>query len=367
MLRSLFNVMTKEAIQTLRDRRMTFILMIAPLLQLSLFGYAVNFDVDHLPTVVCDQDATPKSQELLQGFFANAIFTRAADVLDPAAAQRALESGAAEVAVIVPHGFTREAGREAGPEVQVIVDGTDTTRAQVAQADAREFLVEHGLSAATAAIGPPLVLEPRILYNPRLSSPVYMVPGILGMLLMQATAFLTAMGLAREKEAGTLEQVLVTPIRPSVLLAGKTLPFVFVGLFDIVGVILIGSLLFAVPVRGSLPLLGLGGFLYVFSTLGFGILLGTLASSQQQAILAAFAFILPASLLSGFLSPIASMPAWLRPLTFLNPMRHFLEIVRGTLLKGEGFADLYRQFVALLVIGVAVLLLSIARFRKHLA
>ncbi len=370
MLRSLLNVMRKEATQTLRDRRMVFLLVAAPLIQLTMFGYAVNLDVDHIPTVVCDQDRTEESERLLQDFFANGTFARRRDVFAPRAAQDALESGEAAVAVIVPHGYARGIGRRDAPQIQLLLDGTDSTRAQVAQADASQFLLLHGAAGAArpgANRAPPFLLSPRIFYNPRLASPVFMVPGILSMLLMNVTAMLTAMGLTREKESGTLEQVLVTPLQPSILLAGKSLPFVFVGLSNIAGVLLLGSLIFDVPLHGSLAVIAVGGILYVFSTLGFGILLGTLASSQQQAMLGAFAFILPGSLLSGYLSPIDAMPIWLRPLTLFNPMRHFLEIVRGCLLKGEGFTDLFPQMIALSILGSGVLGLSIARFHKRLA
>jgi ABC-2 type transport system permease protein len=194
-----------------------------------------------------------------------------------------------------------------------------------------------------------------------------MLPGIAASLLLNVTAIMTAMGLAREREAGTLEQILVTPIRPSIFLAGKCLPFIFFGLVDICAVLVLGSFVFDVPIRGSLTVIGIGAFLYFFSTLGIGILLATISSSQQQAILGAFSFMLPAMLLSGFMSPIESMPTWLQPLTLLNPMRHFIEIMRGCLLKGAGLSELLPQLGALLLIGIAVLSISVARFRKQLA
>jgi ABC-2 type transport system permease protein len=194
-----------------------------------------------------------------------------------------------------------------------------------------------------------------------------MLPGVAASLLLNVTAVITAMGLAREKETGTLEQVLVTPSRPAVLLAGKCLPFVLFGLIDVVGVLLVGSVVFDLPIRGPLAVIALGAFLYLFSTLGIGILLATFSASQQQAILAAFSFILPAVLLSGFASPIENMPAWLQPLTLLNPMRHFVEIMRGCLLKGAGFRDLAGQLAALVFLGIGILTVSVARFRKRVS
>jgi ABC-2 type transport system permease protein len=292
-------------------------------------------------------------------------------------AQRALDSGEAAVAVIVPRGFAVRYARRDQPQVQVLIDGTDSTRAQVAANDATQFLLLHGIggtgmgaSAPASPSGPAVVappLEPRILYNPRLKTPVYMLPGILATLLLNVTAIVTAMGLSRERETGTLEQILVTPIRPAVLLAGKCLPFTLFGLVTVLSVMLLGSWLFEVPIRGSLAVVGVGAFLYLFSTLGIGVLIAAFSPSQQQAMLGAFGFILPAMLLSGFVSPVSSMPAWLRPMTALLPMRHFLEIMRGCLLKGAGFADLAPQLLALAVLGVGILWVSVARFRKRLA
>ena len=186
-------------------------------------------------------------------------------------------------------------------------------------------------------------------------------------MLLNVTAIITAMGLARERETGTLEQILVTPIPAATLLAGKCLPYIVFGLIDVLAILVLGTLLFGVPIHGSLAVLGLGAFLYLFSTLGIGILIATLSSSQQQAMLGAFAFILPTMLLSGFMSPIASMPAWLRPLTFAIPMRHFIEILRRVLLKGATLLDVAPQLAALAILGVVILSLSIVLFRRRLA
>jgi ABC-2 type transport system permease protein len=367
---SLVNVMRKELAQTLRDRRAVFLLVAAPIIQLVAFGYAVNLDVDHIPTVVCDEDDTPKSREITEAFFANKTFSRVDTVRSPDDAERELETGEAAAAFIVPQGFEIHFVRRSNPTIQVLLDGTDSTRAQVGAGAASQFfgLRGVGLGGVVMPRGGRLPgVTARVLYNQTLSSAVYMVPGVAASLLLNVTAIITAMGLAKEKETGTLEQVLVTPIRPSVLLAGKCLPFVMFGLIDVIAVLLIGSQLFDVPLKGSLLVVGLGSVLYLFSTLGMGILLATLGSSQQQAILGAFSFILPAVLLSGFASPIENMPTWLQPLTLLNPMRHFVEIMRGCLLKGATFADLARQLIWLAGLGSAILGVSVMRFRKRLS
>jgi ABC-2 type transport system permease protein len=369
ILLSLLNVMKKELSQTLRDRRMLSTLIISPVLQLVIFGYAIDLDVDRIPTVVCDQDRTPQSRDLTQAFFADRTFLRRADVLDPETAQDALDAGSAAAELIVPRGFALRVARADAPEVQVIIDGTDATRAQVASNAASQFLLLHGIGG-DPIVGPAVAgtsLAPRVMYNQRLKSPIYMLPGVLATLLLNVTAIVTAMGLARERETGTLEQLLVTPIRPSVLLAGKCLPYILFGLVDVLAILLLGNLIFDVPFRGSFWVVALGSILYLFSTLGIGILIAAFSSSQQQAMLGAFGFVLPAMLLSGFMSPISSMPAWLRPLTMLIPIRHFIEIMRGCLLKGAGIRDLAQQFIALTVLGIGILALSVARFRKRLA
>jgi ABC-2 type transport system permease protein len=369
ILRSLLNVMKKELSQTMRDRRMLATLIVSPVLQLLVFGYAIDLEVDRIPTVVCDQDATPRSRDLAQAFFADRTFLRTADVADPGAAQDALEGGGAAAAVIIPRGFALRLARADAPEVQVLVDGTDATRAQVAANAASQFLLVRGIgtepSVQPAVSGASLAL--RVMYNERLKTPVYMLPGVLATLLLNVTALVTAMGLARERETGTLEQVLVTPIRPSVLLAGKCLPYVLFGLVDILAILLLGNLIFDVPFRGSFWVVALGSFLYLFSTLGIGIFIASFSSSQQQAMLGAFAFMLPAMLLSGFMSPIASMPAWLRPFTMIIPVRHYVEIMRDCLLKGAGIRDLAQQMTALTVLGIGILAVSVVRFRKQLA
>ena len=369
LVQSLLNVTKKELSQTMRDRRMLATLIISPVLQLVVFGYAIDLDVDRIPTVVCDQDRTVRSRDLAQAFFADRTFLRTADVVEPDAAQDALEGGAAAAAIIIPRGFALRAARSDAPEVQILVDGTDATRAQVAANAASQFLLGHGIG--TEPVVQPAVarasLALRVMFNERLKTAVYMLPGVLATLLLNVTSLVTAMGLARERETGTLEQVLVTPIRPSVLLAGKCLPYILFGLVDVLAILLLGNVIFDVPFRGSFGVIALGSFLYLFSTLGIGIFIASFSASQQQAMLGTFGFMLPAMLLSGFMSPIASMPSWLRPFTMLIPMRHYVEIMRGCLLKGAGLHDLGQQMVSLTVLGVGILAISVARFRKRLA
>ena len=222
---------------------------------------------------------------------------------------------------------------------------------------------------ARSGVTPPgkVTVTPRLLYNPGLKTPPFLIPGILAMLLIVVTTIVTAMGLAREREMGTLEQVLVTPIRPVWLLLGKMIPYVGIGFLDVLLVNAAAGPLFDVPMRGSLPALALGTFLYLCSTLAVGLLVSTLSQNQQQAFLGGFLFALPAILLSGVMTPVRSMPEWLQWVTVANPCRWYAELARAVLLKSARFADLWRQLVALAVFGAALLALSVARFRSRVA
>jgi ABC-2 type transport system permease protein len=375
---SLLAVMRKEMRQAFRDRRMVALLLFVPVVQLTVLGYAVDLEVDHIPTVVCDQDLTPSSRDLAASFLASGTFDRRMVTTDPQAASIMLERGVAAAALIIPVGFERDLQRNIPAQVQVLVDGSDPNRAQIASNSASQFLLDRAATLSLAVLEQQASaqgrvarpaqarLVPRILFNPRLKSAVYMVPGVAAMVLLIVTTIVTAMGLAREREIGTMEQILVTPLKPAVLLIGKCLPFALVGVVLVPAILTVGSLLFDVPVRGSLAVIFAGTVLYLMSTLGTGVFISTISRSQQQAILGGFFFLMPAILLSGFMTPIENMPWWIRPITYLNPVRYFLEIMRNCLLKGAGFAELAPQMAALAGFGVVILTLASLRFRKQL-
>ena len=366
-------VVRKEAIQTLRDRRIMFLLIVAPMIQTILFGFAVDFDVDRVPTAVADRDRSPASRDHLRRVLADGtlLFTDVADT--GGEADGLIDDDRAAAALLVPprFGADLEAGRPA--TVQVVIDGTNPTRASAAGSAASRYFGEVAQRLARSRLGgagrdamPEVQVTPRVLYNPRLKTAVYIVPGILAMLLVIVTTIVTAMGLSREREVGTLEQILVTPVKPLVLLAGKMTPFVVIGLFD--GLLALAGMtwIFDVPVRGPLSALGLGTLLYLCSTLGVGLLISTMSTTQQQSFLGGFLFILPAVLLSGIMTSIQSMPPWLQKITWLNPLRFFAELVRGVLLRGAGFRDLWVQLLALAVYGAGILALATLRFRRRL-
>lgn len=367
MITEMLAVAEKEVRQTLRDPRTLVVLVIAPLLQLVVLGFAVNLDVEHVGTVVVDADRTSDSRAFVEGMLAGDAFTRLEDAPTPEEAINRLTAGEASVALILPRGFAQDLASGHTAQVQLIGDGSDAQRGTVAQntigAYAARFVAQR-----TAGLGPRGVeVRPRVLYNPTLNSRVYFVPGVAATLILVVTLIVTSMGLAREKEAATLEQILVTPLSPSALVAGKTLPYAIIGLLDLGLVVAFGAVLFAVPVRGSLLLLFTAGALYLLTTLGLGLLIATVARTQQQAFMGAFFIILPMVLLSGFMSPVANMPAGLQPWTLLDPVRHFVEILRGVLLKGAGWSDLAPQLIALAGMGVAVFTLSARALSRKLA
>jgi ABC-2 type transport system permease protein len=366
-------VVRKEAFQTLRDRRIMFMLVVAPLIQTILFGFAVDFDVDRVPTLAVDLDRSATSREHLRRALADGTLLRTGSSGSGAEADRLIDDDRAAAAIIVPPRFGADlaAGRPAS--VQVVIDGTNPTRAGAAGSaagryfgEAAQGLVRARLAEAGRLAVPEVRVTPRVLYNPSLKTAVYIVPGILAMLLVIVTTIVTAMGLSREREVGTLEQVLVTPVKPFVLLAGKMTPFVVIGLFDVLLAVTAMTWIFGVPVRGPLPALTLGTLLYLCSTLGVGLLISTMSTTQQQSFLGGFLFILPAVLLSGIMTSIGSMPGWLRAATWLNPLRFFAELVRGVLLRGAGFRDLWVQLLALAVYGAAILALATLRFHRRL-
>ena len=376
MLVQLRAVIVKEILQTVQDRRILMILTVAPFVQLLVFGYAIDLGVDQVPTVIVDQDATPESRRLLQGMQADGTLQAVDTVPDNAAAERQLETGEAAVAVIVPKGLARDLARGDAVAVQVLLDGSDPTRSGVAGGAASQYFGGEGLRLTRERLQrltggalkiPSVDVRPRLLFNPTLSTAIYMVPGIAGMLLLIITTIITSMGLAREREIGTLEQVRVTPLPTPILMLGKIAPFVTVGLFDVTAAITAGAWIFDVPIRGSLVAFYVVTFAYLLTTVGAGLFISTVSETQQQAFIGGFMFILPAMLLSGTMSPIHAMPEWMQPLTLLNPLRYYMEAIRAILLKGTPLSDLMPQFLALMGFGVAIMTAASLRFQKRVA
>lgn len=355
----------KEFAQVRADPRLIRMLVVAPIIQLLVFGAAVNFEIERVPTAIVDADESATSRTDIDELLADGTLTRTLTVRDPETALAAMDRGEVAAAVIVPPDYGRDRLRRRPAPVQVVVDGTDARRSSVAASAAARFFLQVDPEGASAP-PPAIAVSPRIYSNPTLDTQPYMVPGLSAMVLVTTTTLITAMGLAREREVGTLEQVLVTPISAPVLLVGKVLPYVLLGLLSMSTALGAGVLVYGVPMRGSLVFLFSATLAYLLSTVGAGLIVATVARTQQQAFMGGFFFMIPAILLSGNMTPIVAMPAWMQPITYVNPLRWYIEILRANLLEGSSFAELWRHLLALMLIGSALFVTAIRRFRMHL-
>lgn len=355
-------MLRKEFIQMRRDR-MTLGMMIGiPAIQLALFGFAIRTEVRHLPTIVLDESRTRESRELVASLVNSTYFRVVGEVSGRAEVEGAIAAGRAAAAVVIPHEFSRDLKRGRGAEAQVIVDAADPLSSQSAL---------QGASLAGLAFRPSpraqsVSLKVRPWYNPMLDSSTYIVPGIIGVLLSMTMIIINAMSVVRERERGTLEQLIVTPVDRTSLMLGKIVPFLLVGYVQIVVILLLGRLLFHVPVRGSILVLLVMAFPFVVASLGLGLFFSTLVRTQAQAMQAGFLFIMPNILLSGFMFPRAAMPEPAQWLGLMLPLTYFLDILRGILLKGTGFGELWPQFLALWGFAFLIVTLSVRRFHKTL-
>jgi ABC-2 type transport system permease protein len=357
----LWSIALKELLQLRRDR-LTLAMMVAlPVLQLLLFGYAIDTDVRHIPTVVYDQDRSAQSRDFTQAMRATGFYDLAGEVRSYEEISRALRKGDARVALVVPPGFASDLARGRTARLQLVVDGSDP------QTVASATNAATGLAQARSLEPPRIVIEPSTWYNPDLETSSHVVPGLVGMILTMTMVMLTAMAIARERERGTLEQLIVTPLRSGELIVGKIVPYVAMGYVQMTLILLLGGLVFGVPFRGSLALLYLIAFVFIASNLALGLFFSTLAKTQQQAMQMSFFFLLPNILLSGFMFPWEAMPTAAQWLSQVLPLTHFLRIVRGIALKGSGFADVSRELAWLSGILVALVLLASSRFSKKLA
>jgi ABC-2 type transport system permease protein len=377
-------IVRKEFFQTLRDPRTRALLFGPPLIQLIIFGYAVNMDVELTRIAWMDMDRTPESRELLSAFQGSKYFVVQEVLTGENQIAEALDRGQIQAVVRVLPGFARDVYRGSVAEVQILVDGTNSNTAgiisnylsQAIAGYAGTVLQEQrnsrvmGRTNSESGPAPPgaggLSVQGRVWFNPDLKSRVYFVPGVIVNIIALVTIMLTAMSIVREKEIGTMEQLMVTPLRPIELMLGKLLPFAMVGIFQVVLITAAALLIFGIPLRGSVALLFAGALLFLLTTLGIGLFISTISRTQQQAMMSSFFFFMPALLLSGFAFPIRNMPLSVQYLTYLNPLRYFMEIVRGLFLKGIGVQYLWPQIIALFLFGTAILGLSALRFHKRL-
>jgi ABC-2 type transport system permease protein len=368
-------ILVKEFKQIFRDPRMKTVIFITPLLQIILFGYAANKDINYVPTTIYDRDNTKESRELQHAFTYSTYFVPERFIYSDGEQNNLLDKGLATVVIRIDRGFGRDlmAGKDAS--IQLTFDGTDSNTAMVVMGYANSIisryqqdLVEERVASLGWTRGVPSVdLRDRAWFNGNLISRNYYLPGVIASIVTMMSLLLTAMAIVKEKEIGTMEQLIVSPIQPLELIIGKLLPFAVIALIQINLITALGVLWFHIPLRGSLLLLLFSTCVYLFTTLGIGLFISTISATQQEAEMSIFLFYMPTILLSGFAYPIANMPKVIQYFTFINPLRYFMVIIRSIFLKGVGLDVLWMQLLPLAAMGFFMISLSALRFRKSLA
>ena len=377
-MKKIFNLAKKEFIQTFRDKKMLPLIFVAPVLQLILLGFAVTTDVKHIYISVIDRDNSVESRELVGAALNSGYFDLKTDIEKESDIEQALKTGKADFVLYFPPNYSKNIKMSKKASFQIIADGSDATLTgiglnylneivQKSNKEIRDKMMKSKAGLAGKSIFFPQVTpDVKIMYNPELKSANYMVPGVMALILTLMTMLLTSMSITKEKENGTLEQLVVSPLKPYEIIFGKTLPFVLIGMVDVVLVIAGGILVFNIPVMGSLWLLAGCSLIFIMSTLGIGLFISTISRTQQQAMLTTFMFIFPAMILSGFVFPVTNMPEPAQYFTYLIPLRYFLTIIRGIVLKGNGIEILWPEILALVVFGIVIFTFSAMRFRKKL-
>ena len=375
-MKIIINIIIKEFLQLKRDPRLFGIIFISPVLQLILLGYAANLDINNINTIVYDQDKTVTSRDLIEKFQSSGYFSVNNYVDNYNQITDLINKGDDLWALVIPNDFEKKLQRNEQVKLQALFDGSDGNKAGIAFGYVTGIISNYSQNillqmqnkmGVKKAISGSVVSELRVWYNPDLKTRNFMLPGIMGLILTIITTTLMAMAIVKEREIGTLEQIIVTPIKPAQLIIGKTIPFVILGFIDIFLVMGVIVFWFGIPIRGDFFYLIFASFIYVLSSLGLGLFISTVSKTQQQAFMVAmFGILLPMNFLSGFAFPIENMPGWIQPITYLIPLRYYITILRGVILKGDGLFQLIPQTVALLGIGILILALSSLRFRKRL-
>jgi len=376
MFERIKHMLIKEFIQILRDPKLKIVIFVIPTLQVLAFGYAVNLDVKNISTAVYDLDHTQASRELIARFMESGYFEIKEYVNNESRGRDLIDQGKAQVMLRLDKGFEQDllAGKSA--HAQIIVDGTDSNTASVAlnysTKIASQFSQQILITRTSRLTGSPLEagqidMQTRAWFNDNLESRNFYVPGVIANIIMIVTLVLTSAAVVREKEIGTMEQIMVTPITPVEFILGKTVPFALIGFIDVIVIALVGVLWFKVPIRGNLLILLVATGLYLLTTLGIGLFISTISSTQQQAMMSTFFFNFPSMLLSGFVFPVASMPVVIQWFTYLNPLRYYIVVIRGIFLKGVGINILWPYMAALAVIGIIVMTMASLRFHKTLS
>lgn len=370
----LFAIIRKEFIQIFRDKRTLVLILVIPIMQLFLLGYSATSDVRDVPLAVFDQSRSPESRALLDAFKAADHFKVTYDLHSDAELTDVIDKGLAKAAVVIPPDYAETLAR-GDAQISFVLDGSDPTVAAtslsaaqlIGQSYATNILAQKfNKLGASIQVQPPLEVRTTVWYNPDMISAYFMIPGVIGMILFAITAILTATAVVRERERGTIEQLIVTPIRSWELVVGKILPYTILGLFDAIEVLYVGHYWFGVPIRSSIFLIMLVSALFLLSGLGIGLFASTIANTQQEAMLSVWMLLLPSIFLSGFFFPIEAMPWVLRVISYGIPLRYYLSSIRVLLLKGVGLEMIMSDFIAILIFGVFIMGAASLRFHKRL-
>jgi ABC-2 type transport system permease protein len=378
MFRRVRHIIRKEFIQVWRDKKLRFFLIVPPLVQLLAYGYVINFDIKRVALAIFDECRTPESRDLIYRFRSTDWFRVVYYIHSEKELVDLIDKGKITMALRIQWDFAKKLKEGKSGRVQVILDATDSNAALIVNRYASTVIGDWSQERLLARfqrqgrkmlgeLSVPLEIEPRAWNNPNLISRYSMIPGVIAMVTLLLSLMLTALAVVREKEIGTMEQILVTPIRPIELMLGKTIPFAIITFLEVVLVTVVGILWFEVPFKGTILVLLLGTTCFLFNSVGLGLLISTLSSTQQQAMMAGNLFLTPAIMLSGLVFPIANMPLFFQYLTYLNPLMYFIIVVQGVFLKGAGVALLWPQMAAMAGLGMGMLVLAVLRFRRHIA
>ncbi|MEA3349944.1 MAG: ABC transporter permease [Chloroflexota bacterium] len=371
----LTSLIRKEFIQIWRDPRTLMIALLIPVMQLFMLGYAATNDVRNLPLAVFDQDRSAAARSLLDAYRASDYFLITYDVDSENEIRAMIDDGDARAGLIIPPDYGAKLRAEEQATVMFVFDGSDATATKTALSAAQQIGNQHSTDIQMArlekdgiadAVKKPIEIRTQVWYNPDLEDAYFFVPGLIGQILYMITAILTASAIVRERERGTIEQLIVTPIRPWELVVGKTIPYALIALFNTLATLFVGSWWFGVPVRSNLGLLLILSGLFLLTSLGIGLLASTVAKTQQEAMITVFATMLPAIMLSGYLFPIEAMPTWLQYISAIIPLTYYLRIIRALLVKGVGIASLQTEILALIGFGIVLMGAASLRFRKRL-
>lgn len=375
-MKQILHFIKKEFLQFKRDPKMFGIILVAPVIQLVFLGYAANLDVENVKLIVYDQNKSEASREFAERFSSSGYFSikRYTDNYEDITAS--LDNGNVTAAIVIPPDFEEKINRNETAFVQAIFDGSDGNTASIASGYMRSIIVKYSqnisikfMQKSGRLVKPvgSITAETRVWYNPTLKTRNFMVPGIVGLLLSIITMLLTSLAVVKEKEIGTIEQLIVTPLKPYQIIIGKLVPFVVLGFAAVIIVLTAMTLIFNIPVKGSITFLFISSFLYILSTLGLGLFVSTISKNQQQAMMIAiFAVMMPMVFLAGFAFPVENMPEILQYISYIIPLKYFFVIIRGVILKGLGFAELWFEALMLLLMGISILILSASRFQKKL-